>query len=173
MSIATSGNFFTQLFYYMCIHNSFSIVWFIISAIPSIWRCKAILNVSVISNKDINSSQKWLQKWESRSLVIYSGSPCWLTAVLRNLSEMMSASNSCNGTSCTILLNLLMHVITIVCSSFSGSLDMKSMWIYYNGWLVTGSGAYSPATIWVSDLKCWHVSQFLQYFHILWVILSQ
>ena len=47
---------------------------------------------------------------------------------------MVHASDSHNGTSCTILLNLSTHIITIVCPSFSGSSDTKSMWIYYYAW---------------------------------------
>ena len=34
MSIAMNGNFVTQFFYYM--FNSYSIVWFVTSAIPSV-----------------------------------------------------------------------------------------------------------------------------------------
>ena len=173
MCIATSGNFFTQFFYYICIHNSYSIVWFTTAAISSVWGFEAILHISVISNKDINSSEKWPQKWGSWLLIIHSRILCWLTAILRNFSAIMCVSDSYNGTNCTILLNLLTLVITIMCLSSSSSLDAKSIWIYYHGWSGMGSGAYSPAAFWVSDLKHWYVSQFVQYSHMLWVFLRQ
>ena len=51
-----SGNFFTQFFYYEYIYNNYSIARFVTSAIPLVWGWKAILNVNIMSNKDINSS---------------------------------------------------------------------------------------------------------------------
>ena len=124
-SMATSGNFVTQFFYYACIYNSCSIVQFIISAIPSVWGCKAILKVSIVFNKEFNSSQKWPHKQGSWSLIIYSRSPCWLTTILKNLSAMVRASDSHNGTTCAILLKWFTHVTTTVCPSSSSSLEMK------------------------------------------------
>ena len=66
---------------------------------------------------------------------------------------MIHASDSHNIISCTVLLSISMHIITIICPSSSSSSDAKLMWIYYHGLLGMGNGAYSPATLWVSDLK--------------------
>ena len=56
ISMAMSGNFFSQVFYYMYNHNSYSIVQFITSAILLVWGYNAIVNVNVMSNKNINLS---------------------------------------------------------------------------------------------------------------------
>ena len=161
MSMAMSGSFFTQFFHYTCIYNIYSIVQFVTSAFPSVWGCKAILNMSVMSNKDINSSQKCPQRRGSQSLIIYSRSLCWLTTKLRNLSAMVLVSDSCNGINCTILWNLL-----IACYHHRMSFILQQLGYKVNcGFTITASqvqvgGAYSPATFWVSDLKHWYISQF-------------
>ena len=111
--IATKGNVATQPSIVVWIHSTCSMVRFITLAIPSIYRWYAVENYKAVLCAFISSYQNFAMNHWSRSVVIVSGSPCWLMMWRKKASATASTSVLRNGTSMTILLKWSMTVMIV------------------------------------------------------------